>query len=137
MNAARQLGCFVGVTGLAVNLGDVVRMGIFLDVCVAIVALQAAVDAGAELLTIHRNAMPGGILHGLIAMTGEAICLRDKSTRRKQERDCDEAKRNSPAASNHPREVGQPIGWLHKQCDEECCDSCGFGHAAVFFLHAS
>ena len=53
MNAAREPGGFVGVAGLAVNLGDVIRMGIFLDVGVAIVALQAAMDAGAELLAIH------------------------------------------------------------------------------------
>jgi hypothetical protein len=42
MHAAGELRGFVGVAGFAVDFGDVVGVGIFLDVGVAVVALQAA-----------------------------------------------------------------------------------------------
>ena len=41
-----------------------------------------------------------------------------------------------PVTVDGPSQTGQPFGWDDKDCDDECCDSCGFGHAAVFFPHA-
>ena len=73
---------FVGVARFALDLGDVVGVGIFLDVGVAVVALQAAMNALAELVAIDADAVAGGVLHGLVAMAGEAIGLCRKLARR-------------------------------------------------------
>ena len=75
MHAALELRSLVGVAGLAVDLGDVVGMRIFLDVGVAVVALQAAVNAGTEFVAVDGDAVAGGVLHGLVAMAGQAIRL--------------------------------------------------------------
>lgn len=76
MYASDEPRRLIGVAGLAFNLRNVFGVRVLLDVSVAVVALQAAMDAGTECLPVHRNAMPGGILHRLIAMTCQAICLR-------------------------------------------------------------
>jgi len=90
------------MAALALHLGDMVGMRKFLDVGVAVVALQAAVDTGTELGTIDRNAVASGILHGLVAMAGQAIGLRGKSTGPKNDRHCDEAEGSPFAVSNGP-----------------------------------
>ena len=41
------------MTGFALDLGNVVRMGILLDVRMAVIALQATVGAGAELVAVY------------------------------------------------------------------------------------
>ena len=86
---------------LAVNLGDMVRMGKFLDVGVTVIALQAAVDAGAELVTVDGDAMPLGVLHGLVTVASQAIGLRRKSTGPEHYRDCDHSQGNCLGMSNH------------------------------------
>ena len=57
MHASGELRGLLGVAGFAVNFGDVVRMGILLDVGMAVVALQIAVDAGVELVAVDRDAV--------------------------------------------------------------------------------
>ena len=69
MNAAFQILAFLCVAGFALDGCDVIGMGIFLDIRVAVVALQAAMDAGAELASINGDAVTGSILHGLVAVT--------------------------------------------------------------------
>ncbi len=76
MHASRQRLRLVRVAGLALHLRHLVRMRIFLDVRVAIVAFQAAVNAVAERLSVHRDAVPVGILHRLVSVAGQAIRLR-------------------------------------------------------------
>ena len=137
MNTARQLRCLVGMTAFAVNLSDMVGMRIFLDVGVAIIALQAAVDAGAELIAVNGDAVSGCILHRLVSMAGETVGLCGKAMRPEKDRECHKAERGRPVMSEYPRHIGQPFGCPHNNCDEECYDSCGFGHAAVFFLHVA
>jgi hypothetical protein len=88
---------------------------ILLDVSVTIVALQAAVDAGAEFLSIHCDAVPGGVLHRLIAMTRQAICLGPTLHGQATQQKCEA---NARYAKSKVR-------------------ICGFFHSAVFFLHAN
>lgn len=71
--ARGEFRAFVRVAGLAVDFCDVIGVRVFLDVSMAIVALQAAMDAGTELISIDRNAMSCGVLHGLISVTGETL----------------------------------------------------------------
>ena len=66
----------VGVAGLAIDRRDLVGMRIALDVGVAVAALQAAVNAGAELLAVDGDAVAGAVGHGGVAVAGEAIGLR-------------------------------------------------------------
>jgi hypothetical protein len=66
------------VAGLALNLCNVIGVRVLLDVGVAVVALQAAVDTGAKHLSIHGNAVPSCILHCLVAVTCQAIRLCQK-----------------------------------------------------------
>ena len=75
VHARGKFRSLVCVAGLAVDSGDVIGVWVFLDVRVAIVALQAAVDAGAELISIDRNTMSRGVLHRLIRVAGETLRL--------------------------------------------------------------
>ena len=79
MNASRQAGSLIGVAALALYLGHSIRMWILLDAGMAIVAFQAAVDAVAEGLAVHRHAVPCGILHARVPMARQAIRLRGES----------------------------------------------------------
>lgn len=76
VNAANQPGGFIGVAGLAIDGLDLVRMRKALDVGVACVAAEAAVNAGVEDLAIDIDAFAGRILGSFVVMTGEAIGLR-------------------------------------------------------------
>lgn len=60
----------------AVDFGDVFGMRVFLDIGVAVVALQAAVNAGTEFAAIYGDAVPRCIGHALVGVAGEAIGLR-------------------------------------------------------------
>ena len=122
------------MAGFAVHLGDVIGMGIFLDVGVAVVALQAAVNAGTELVAINGDAVAGGVLHRFVAVACEAISLRSEIAGRQQHQKREEAEGECPAMSDRFEEGVQPIGWTGNNCDQECCETCGFGHAAVFPL---
>lgn len=75
MHAARQAGRLVRVAALALDFSHLLRMRIFLDVDVAITAFQAAVDAVRELLSVHSDAVPRGILQALVAVARKAIRL--------------------------------------------------------------
>lgn len=119
---------------LAVNLRDVIRMRIFLDVRMAVIALQAAVDAGAEFVAIYGDAVACGILHRLVAMACEAISLRCQIMGRQEDKKREKAESERPAMSNRFEEGVQPIGWTGNNRDKECYKTCGFGHAAVFPL---
>ena len=132
MHAGCQLRGFVGVARFALHLGDVVGVRILLDVSVAVVALQAAVNANAELVAINGDAVPGGVGHGLVAVAAQAVGLRGKAMRRGKERERDEPKGSGLVALDCPGQSGQPFDWTDKDSDEERCESCGLGHAAVF-----
>ena len=67
--AAGQARSLVRMTVLALYLRNLFRMRVFLDVRVAIVALQIAVKAFAEHLAIDSNAFPIAVRHACIAMT--------------------------------------------------------------------
>jgi len=120
------------VASLAVDRGDVVGMRILLDVGVAVVALQAAVNALAELLAIDCNAVSLRILHGLIAVAGEAICLGPQSARGhgNQEGHGADCVKLEPACD----QAGK--GSIEKEWSNEqkCSGACGLVHSAVFFL---
>ena len=76
MHAARQPRGLIGMATLALHLRYLVRMRIFLDRRMAIVALHAAVNAVRKRLAIHCDAVTVRILHALVAVTGQAIGLR-------------------------------------------------------------
>ena len=135
MHAACELRGFVGVARLALDLGDVVGMRIFLDVGVAVVALQAAVNAGAEFVAIDGDAVPGGVLHGLVAVAAPGNQLArqgDGATAKSCESDKSNGATRRCRALDCPERVASHSSWTDKDCDQECCESCGFGHAAVF-----
>ena len=117
---------------LAIDLGNVVGMRVLLDIGMAVITLQAAVDAGAELVAVDGNAVAGRILHRLVAMTGEAISLRCKVMWRKEDHEGQKAERGCYVKSSMSAESEQQSDWTGNNCDEERCETCGFGHAAVF-----
>ena len=106
MHAARELRGFVGVAGFAIDFGNVIGVGIFLDVGVAVVTLQATVNAGAELVAVDGDAVACRILHGLVAMAGEAVRLRRQVMGRQEDRECEEADSDCPVMSNKPEKGG-------------------------------
>jgi hypothetical protein len=81
VHAAFQVALFAGVTDDARYARRLVRVRIGLDILVAVVALEAAVNAGAELVTIHCKAVSRGILPVFVGMAGETISLRDEFSR--------------------------------------------------------
>ena len=76
MHASRKPRRLIRVAGLALHLRHLLRMRILLDVHVAIVALQAAVNAVAKRLSIHGDAVSVRVLHRRVAMARQAIRLR-------------------------------------------------------------
>jgi hypothetical protein len=62
-----------------------------LDIGVAVITLQAAVDAGAELVAVDGDAVTGRILHRLVPMAGEAVSLRRESMGRQEDHEGEEA----------------------------------------------
>ena len=73
VNTALELRGLVGMAGLAIYRRNLIGMWIALDVRMATVASQAAVDTGAECLPVDRNAVPRGIGHAGIGMASQAI----------------------------------------------------------------
>ena len=132
MNAALQTLGLAGVAGPAVDRRDVLGMGIFLDVGVAVIALQAAVYALAELAAIDCNAVARGIGHGLVAVAGEAIGLVGEAARNDKQCIAQEPDRGRLVISNLPGQIGQPLEWTGNDGDQECSETCSFAHAAVF-----
>ncbi len=125
VHAALQPSGFVGVAGLAIHLGDVVGMRILLDVGVAAVAPKGAVNACAELISVDGDAVARRILHGLVAVAGQAFSLREERTRlrangkyQREDKDC--TGRMSRLESARQRFVE-----ANQNCDKERCDSRG------------
>lgn len=71
-------------------------MRVILDVGVAVIALEAAVDARRKLSAVDCDAVTGGILHGLIAVACQAIRLCTRSEWRQHQE-----KRYKNAESRH------------------------------------
>jgi len=76
VDAVANLRLLIGMAGAALHGRNVVRMGIAFDVRVAIRALLAAMDAVAKLLAVHGDAVPVGVLHVFVRVTGQAILSR-------------------------------------------------------------
>ncbi len=119
------------MAGLAVDLGDLVGVRVLLDVGVAVVALQAAVNAGTELVAIDRDAVAGCILHRLVAVASQAICLCGQAVGHNEHSHGQKAECDGPAPSGGPEQVEQPLGWNDNDSNQERNDACGFGHATV------
>ena len=106
VHAARQLGSFIGMAGFAVDLRDVIGMRVLLDVGVTVIALQTAVNAGTELVSIDRDAVPGCVLHGLVGMAGQTVGLRSQAMGRQEKRECDKAECDRSMMPNDSEEGG-------------------------------
>lgn len=119
------------MAGFAVDLGDVIGMRILLDVGMAVVALEASVHAGAELVAINRNAVTGCVLHGLVAVACQAIRLRREPVRHCEQKQRHHAEQHGSAPSNAYQQSEEPLGGADDNGNQERNDSCGFGHAAV------
>jgi hypothetical protein len=76
VDASREFSRLAGVAGVALDLGDLVRVRILLDVGVTFIAFQAAVNAFGERVAIHADVMAGGILQTFVGVTGETVTLR-------------------------------------------------------------
>ncbi len=136
MHAAGQFRCLVGVAALAIDLRDVIRVRVFLDICVAVVALKAAMDAGAEFVPIYGDAVPGRILHRLVAVAGQALRLCYAPHWPKEKHHRDEGHTRRPVKPDDPDEMCQPFDWADENCDKKRSDTRGSGHALVF-LHVA
>ena len=92
---------------LAVDLRNLVRMGVLLDVLMAVVTFEAAMDALAEYLAVYGNAVPIAVGHAGIAVAGEAFGLgcQSRSTKEKSGK-CQNAKtygdRRGPFSPDRP-----------------------------------
>jgi hypothetical protein len=112
VHAACQVRGFVGVARLALDLGDVVWVRILLDVGMAVVALQAAVDACTELAAIDGDAVTCGVGHGFVTVAREAISLRSEAARSDKQRQPQKSKRCLVVISSY--QLGQVFGWTEK-----------------------
>ena len=75
MHAADD-GCgFVGVAGNTLHCLGMIRMGVSGDGRVTGAALEGAMHAGVEHVRIDAGVVAGRVLHGDVAMTGEAVGL--------------------------------------------------------------
>lgn len=79
MDAALQIAFLSRVTRQTLHARHLVRMRICLDVRVAVSAFETAVNARAQLVAVHRQAVPGRVLHVLVGVASEAIILRMES----------------------------------------------------------
>ena len=99
------------MAGFAVHLGDVVGMRILLDIGMAVVALQASMHAGAELVAVDGDAVTGCVLHRLVAVAGQAIRLGGQPVRKTEPKKGQEAERDRAVPSNGMKHAGEPLGW--------------------------
>ena len=76
---------------------------------------------------------PAAVLHGLVRMARQAIRLRAENARPKSCQHHDQPNRRNPGMSGLVQSVAEPLAKAQRNCDQECCDSCGFCHSAVFF----
>lgn len=107
------------MAGFAIDGRDFIGVRIGLDVGVAVGALQAAVNAGAEFLAVDRDAMARTVGRGGVTVTGKAVGLRAKCDRREGE-----GKSGDGGCEDSPTKVR----W--------CVFPCGEIHPAVFFPQA-
>lgn len=73
VNAGVHVFRFAAMTDPAANRRRVLRMGILLDVRVAVVAGETSVNAGLPLVFIHIYAVSSLILERLVAMAGQTV----------------------------------------------------------------
>ena len=71
---------------IAFHFRDVIRMGIVLDVRMAIVAFLAPMNGGRKFLTINGNAVAGGVLHVLSLWHARQSACRSQIAGRGQDR---------------------------------------------------
>jgi len=120
------------MAGFAVDFGDVIGMGVLLDVSVAVAALEAAMDAGAELVAIDGDAVACGVLHGFVGVAGEAIRLGCNAHRGQAKYRCNQAEYGQAMMAESPQVIYQALNWSDKHCKKESSDTRGSGHALVF-----
>src|SRR5208282_5343474 len=111
VDAAFELACLIGMAGLAIDRRDLVGMRIAFDVGVAVGALQAAVDAVAELLLVDSDAMARAVGHAGVAVAGEAILRAKDASGNRENGQCG----NRGSTGHEPR-----------------LSPCGKGHSAAF-----
>ena len=75
VHTALELIRLVGVAGLALNRGNLVGVGVTLDVGMTGIAAQRAVNAGVELLPVYSYAVSLCILKRGVRVTCQAIGL--------------------------------------------------------------
>lgn len=85
VNASYEPGGLLRVAGITGHGRDVVGMRITLDVCVASIAPEAAVNARRKLVAIDSDAVACIVLHGFVAMAGEAVGLGMERGRQRKE----------------------------------------------------
>lgn len=107
------------MAGFAINLGDVIRMWILLDVGVAVVALQVSMHAGAELVGIDRDAVSVCVLHRLVAVTCQAIRLRGQPVGHNYQDKGQDAERDGPATSAGLEQGQQALSRAHNNSNDE------------------
>lgn len=120
------------MAGFAIDLRDVIGVRVFLDVRVAVAALEAAVDACGELVTIYGDAMAGRVLHCLIGVAGKAVRLCCVQRGPKAKHKSDEAENGKAMTTTRPRQIGDPIDGSGKDGKDESSDTSGSGHALGF-----
>jgi hypothetical protein len=119
------------VAGIAVDLGDLIGMRVLLDVGVAVIALQASVHAGTELVAIDRDAMAGCVLHRLVGVASQAIRLRGQPVGHSEQEYREEAESDGSMPPKCLEQAEEPLGWTDNYSNQERNNACGFGHAAV------
>src|SRR5579863_9244207 len=75
VDAALELRLLIAVAGRALDRRDVIGVRIVPDVGVAVVALEAAMDASGKLRAVDADAVPAVVLHRQVGVTGQAIGL--------------------------------------------------------------
>lgn len=75
VHAAGERRCLVGMACLAFDFCDLIRVRILLDVGVAVVALETAVNAVAEGFSIYCDAVAGGVSHAGVAVASQTVGL--------------------------------------------------------------
>ena len=87
------------------DFGDLIGMGIFLDIDVTIIAPQAAVNTRASYRHLPR-CYARGVLHALVGVTGKALRLRcNAEPARQSKSQPDEAQHGQMTITNYPETI--------------------------------
>ena len=109
MHAAGKIGRLICVAGITLHLGDLVRVRIALDIGVAGIAAQAAVDALAERIAVHADVVAGGILEPLVGVARQAVRLGSKPARKHGNQQQNNAAGPKRKGYPIPRSLASPI----------------------------